>query len=124
MNHRTDKIGQDKHRYSGCCNCDRFNASALYLRICHCQRKIGHAPWSRISFYNQCLFHFPGCKYYSECFENTKNQGIDRKAMEKASFEDGSKYNHHRDTKYRCGLYDGTIRYWGSEECQCPISTF
>ena len=50
-NHRTDQIGQDKHRYSGCCNCDRSDASALYLRICHCQRKIGHAPWSRVSLY-------------------------------------------------------------------------
>ena len=94
-NHWTDQTGQDKHGYSWCCNCNRIDASVMYLRICHCKCKIRYAPWSGISLYNQCIFHFLGCKHYFECFENTKNQGIDRKGMENSSLENDSKYNHH-----------------------------
>ena len=70
---------------------------------------MGHAPWSRISLYLKCVFHFPVSQHYFKPFENSENKGIDRKRMEMASFQDDSKYNHHSDTKYSCGLYDDAI---------------
>jgi hypothetical protein len=70
---------------------------------------MGYAPWSRISLPHQHVFHFPVCRYYSECFENSENEGIDTKRMEKTSFLDDSKYNNHYTAKYSGCLYDDAL---------------
>ncbi len=73
----------------------------------------GTCSWSRISLYLKCVFHFPVSQHYFKRFENSENKGIDRKRMEMASFQNGSKYNNHCDTKYCSGLYDVVISKTG-----------